>query len=61
MVDHDELKVVKEIVAEGVVDDRVGVIVATEECVVLSVDATHGDAEIEVVGIVEIAVVPVSF
>ena len=61
MVEDNELKVVKEIVAEAVVDDRVGVIVATEECVVLSVDATHGDAEIEVVGIVEIVAVIASF
>ena len=61
MVENDELEVVEEMVAEAVVDDRVGVIVATEECVVLSVDATHEDAEIEVVGTVEIAVVPASF
>ena len=61
MVENDELEVVEEMVAEAVVDDRVGVIVATEECVVLSVDATHGDAEIEVVGIVEGAVAPASF
>ena len=61
MVENDELEVVEEMVAEALVDDRVGVIVATEECVVLSVDATHGDAEIEVVGIVEIAAAPASF
>jgi hypothetical protein len=60
MVEDNELKVVKEIVPEAVVDDRVGVTIATEECVTPSIDVTHGDAEIEVVGKVEIADVPVS-
>ena len=61
MVENEELEVVEEMVAEAVVDGRVGVIVATDECVAPSVDATHGDAEAEVVGIVEIVVVLASF
>jgi hypothetical protein len=61
MVENDELEVGKEMVAEAVVDDRVGVIVATDKCVMPSVDATNGDAENEVVGRVEIAVAPASF
>ena len=60
LVGNDELEAVEETAAEAVADDRVGITVATEECVVLSVDATPGDAEIEVVGIIEIAVVPAS-
>ena len=60
MVENDELEVVKELAAEAVVGDRVGLTAATEECVVPSIDVTHGDAEIEVVGKVEIADVPVS-
>ena len=61
MVEHDELEVIEEMVAEAVVDDRVGVIVATDECVIPSIDVTNEDAENEVVGSVEIAVVPASF
>ena len=53
MVETGELEVVEELVAEAVVDDRVGVIAAADECEIPSVDATHGGAEIEVVGIVE--------
>ena len=61
MVENDELEVVEEMVAEAVVDDRVGVIVATEECVIPSIDVTNGDAENEVVGKVELVAVPASF
>ena len=47
-------------IAEAVVDDRVGVTIATDECIIPSIDVTNGDAEIDVVGIVEIAGVPAS-
>ena len=61
MVKNDEIEIVEEMVAEAVAGDRVGLIVATEECVVPNIDVTHGDAEIDGVGRVEIVAVPVLF
>ena len=42
MVENDELEVVEEMAAEAVVDDGVGVVVATEECAIPSIDVTNG-------------------